>query len=426
MPPLPPAFRRRHLYDWRRARQCIYDDYWGAPTPRFNDKQFERVFRVTRSIADRLLQVCALRDKFFRENEDIHGNPCIDPKAKLLMGLKVLAYGVSPSAFIDYFQMGLTTGNACVKKLVNIISSEPSLRNEFLRKMTRDDAKRISDMHYEKHGVRGMIGSLDCMHVFWRCCPVAWQGAFQGKSGSPSIVLEAVIDYSLWIWHAAFCFPGSLNDINIWEQSPLLAMFTDGTFARDIDFEFEIDDTTFNKLWVLVDGIYPELARFVKTISVPLSKAHKRFAKWQESTRKSVERGFGVLQRKFMILVRKQEFWFLNDINDVVFTCIILHNMMVQHRLDNDDEMESEENYEINWSETDLADEEAGRLIAEYRYATMTCGGQHLGTETAGQGLMRNQKTLAVQMRWADLQDQEAHFRLREKIVKDVNKRTKK
>ena len=133
------------------------------------------------------------------------------------MGLKILAYSVSPSAFIDYLQMSLTTGTQCVKKLVNIIATEPSLRNQFLRRMTRDDAKRISDMHYEKHGVRGMIGSLDCMHVFWRCCPVAWQGAFQGKSGSPSIVLEAVIDYSLWIWHAAFCFPGSLNDINIWK-----------------------------------------------------------------------------------------------------------------------------------------------------------------------------------------------------------------
>ena len=146
-----PAFRRHHLYDWRRARQCIYDDYWGAaPTPRFNDKQFERVFCLTCSIADRLLQVCALRDKFFRENEDIHGNPCIDPKAKLLMGLKILAYRVSPSAYIDYFQMSLTTGTQCVKKLVNITATEPSLPNEFLRKMTRDDTKRISDMASEE------------------------------------------------------------------------------------------------------------------------------------------------------------------------------------------------------------------------------------------------------------------------------------
>jgi hypothetical protein len=36
--------------DWDRARQSVDTDYMG-PMPTFNDRQFERVFRVTRSIA---------------------------------------------------------------------------------------------------------------------------------------------------------------------------------------------------------------------------------------------------------------------------------------------------------------------------------------------------------------------------------------
>jgi len=115
------------------------------------------------------------------------------------MALKLLAYGVSPSAFIDYFQMSLSTARLCLKKLCLVVANDEGLRQDFYRTMTRSDAMKLSDMHFEKHGVRGMLGSLDCSHVFWRCCPFAWQGQYQGDKGTPTIVLEAVIDHNLWI-----------------------------------------------------------------------------------------------------------------------------------------------------------------------------------------------------------------------------------
>ena len=55
--------------------------------------------------------------------------------------------------------------------------------------------------------------------------------------------LEAVADYDLWLQHSYFNHPGSLNDINIWDKSPLLQEFLDGTFSEDVDFEFEINGT---------------------------------------------------------------------------------------------------------------------------------------------------------------------------------------
>lgn len=85
--------------------------------------------------------------------------------------------------------------------------------------------------------------------------------------------------------------------------------FLDGSFARDVlDFEFTIgDEKVFNRLWILVDGIYPELSRFVKTLQEPVGRRACRYAVWQESARKDVERAFGVLQRKFHLLVGKIE-----------------------------------------------------------------------------------------------------------------------
>ena len=208
-----------------------------------------------------------------KRQRDGHGNndECRqrNPKVKILMGLKCLAYGVSPSAFQDYFQMGETTGRMCMKRLARVLASSDELTSVFLRSMSRADAKRITQLHLEKHGVDGMIGSLDCMHIGWKNCPVAWQGQFSGAKGKPTIVLEAFADYNLWIWHASFGSPGTLNDINIWDRSPLLESFINGSFDNDVDFEFTIGGTVFRRLWLLTDGIYPELARFVKTIDEP-------------------------------------------------------------------------------------------------------------------------------------------------------------
>ena len=84
-----PVRRRRVQYNWLCTRACIFQDYWGSPLPLFSDKQFQRIFRVTRSIlAEQLLLVCGNADAFFRDREDLQGNKCIDPKAKILISLK--------------------------------------------------------------------------------------------------------------------------------------------------------------------------------------------------------------------------------------------------------------------------------------------------------------------------------------------------
>ena len=73
----------------------------------------------------------------------------------------------------------------------------------------------------------------------------------------------------------------------------------DGSHDK-IDFSFNIDGHDFDQLYYLVDGIYPSLSRFLTTINDPTTTLDCFFAPKQEGWRKSIERAFGVLKKKFL------------------------------------------------------------------------------------------------------------------------------
>ncbi|OQR87297.1 hypothetical protein THRCLA_22922 [Thraustotheca clavata] len=53
-------------------------------------------------------------------------------------------------------------------------------------------------------------------------------GQYKGKEKKPTIVLEAWADHRRWIWQANFGSPGSLNDLNILDQSIVPDIFING------------------------------------------------------------------------------------------------------------------------------------------------------------------------------------------------------
>jgi hypothetical protein len=98
--------------------------------------------------------------------------------------------------------------------IVNIYNST------YLRSPNEEDLLKILAVSKEQ-GFPGMFGLLDCMHWVWKNCPVADQGQYAGKEKEPIIVLEAVATHSLWIWHAFFGLPGTLDDITVLNRSPI-------------------------------------------------------------------------------------------------------------------------------------------------------------------------------------------------------------
>ena len=183
-------------------------------------------------------------------------------------------------------------------------------------------------MHEAQHHIPGMLGSIDCTHFVWRNCPRALRGQYKrGDHQYPTIMLEATASYDLWIWHSFFGPPGSNNDINVLNQSPLYVTERNGTAPNS---SFYLGERLYKRRYYLTDGIYPKYSTFVKAYPYPTDPKEKRFKKLQESARKDVERAFGRLKGKWMILSRPLRAMSVEKIRQLVYTCIILCNMILK------------------------------------------------------------------------------------------------
>ena len=113
-------------------------------------------------------------------------------------------------------------------------------------------------------------------------------------------MLEGISQYHMFFWHESYGYTGSLNDKTIFDMSPFQECLLDDSFEENElssgVLPFSIAGEQFNKMIVLVDGIYMNFSRFVKGIKTPLTIYETRFTTWQEAAWKDIERTFGNLK----------------------------------------------------------------------------------------------------------------------------------
>ncbi|XP_062230048.1 uncharacterized protein LOC133927612 [Phragmites australis] len=238
--------------------------------------------------------------------------------------IRQLAYGVSSDAVDEYVRIGASTAMLALRKFVQAIVE--LFGDEYLRAPTEADTARLL-AEGERCEFPGMLGSIDCMHWVWKNCSKAWHGAYTGHTRKPSIVLEAVASYDLWIWHAFFGMPRSLNDINILHRSNLFIRLTDGTAPT---VSYTINGNRYDMGYYLDDGIYLEWAIIVRAIPAPRGNKSIHFSAMQASMHKDVERAFGVLQSRFAIVRGPARVWDQSTLHNIMTACIIMHNMIIE------------------------------------------------------------------------------------------------
>ena len=221
---------RRENLERQRAfyARLLYKDFWG-PTPVYTAAYFKLFFKLPIALFNEILDKVVRHDDYFRQKPDAARKMGLSPHQKIASAVRQLTSGVSSMEHDDKYRMGASTGLESMKrfcKAVNKIFSSIALRHP-----TIDDTNRLLDEGRDS-GFPGCIGSIDCMHWEWKNCPSSWKGMFQGKSGRPTVVLEAIADHSCRFWHFHFGSPGSLNDINVLDRSPLFYNAVNGEVAR--------------------------------------------------------------------------------------------------------------------------------------------------------------------------------------------------
>jgi hypothetical protein len=153
----------------------------------------------------------------------------------------------------DYIRIGESTTVECLERFVTGVYT--IFGPQYLRRPNNEDTERLLKIG-EARDFPSMLGSIDCMHWEWKNCPVAWKGKFcQGDHGKPTIMLEAVASYDLWIWYAFFGTPGSNKDINVLNMSNVFFNILEGEAPN---VQYTVNTTTYNMGYYLADGIYPE------------------------------------------------------------------------------------------------------------------------------------------------------------------------
>lgn len=175
-------------------------------------------------------------------------------------------------------------------------------------------------------------------------------------------------------------------------------------------------------------------AWFVKTVDEPVGRGKKLYAVWQESCRKDVERAFGVLQQKFQILKKDVEQWYLGDIKRIVETSIILHNMMVEYRVDRG-QRECMNFYEVmddplvSSAAVDMDEEYVERRNAEMELHMNLERAYYQGTAINVKGVDNENLSRwfsyhqqVANRRWQVLYDRENHYLLQDTIIQQLIK----
>ena len=302
----------------------LWNDYFREDST-FPAQFFRRRFRMNKEVFLRIVNRLSENVTFFQQRRDAVGRLGLSPLQKCTAAIRMLAYGCAADATDEYLRLGESTALSC---LTNFTESVIQLfGEEYLRRPTTEDLQRLLDIG-EIRGFPEMVGSIDCMHWEWKNCPTAWKGQYTRGSGKPTIVLEAVASQDLWIWHAFFGPPGTLNDINVLDRSPIFDDILQGRAPR---VQYVVNGHQYDMAYYLTDGIYPKWSTFIQSISLPQGPKAELFAKVQESTRKDVERAFGVLQSRFAIVKNPAILWDKKQIGMVMRTCIILHNMIVEN-----------------------------------------------------------------------------------------------
>lgn len=191
---------------------------------------------------------------------------------KCTAALRQSAYGVSADAVDKYLRMGESTALDYLKQFAACVVD--CFKGDYLRPPNEKESNLLLQRTYALN-FPGMLGSIDCCKWVWNNCPTEHHRQHRGKEKVPAITMKAIADDRLYIWHAFFGVEGCNNDLTVLEASPLISMISNGTYP--FPMEYTVGRTRRDKLYWLIDSIYPKYPCFLHSILNPTDEDESYF-----------------------------------------------------------------------------------------------------------------------------------------------------
>ena len=151
---------------------------------------------MSRSLFLRIHSRVEATEPYFVQKRNAANTIELSSLQKMTAAIRMLAYRVSADFINEYIRIGETTAIKSLKKFVKAVVSIFS--EEYLRSPNNNVIARLLAVG-QHNGFPGMLGSIDCMHWKWKNCPSKWKGQYIGHTYDPTIILEIVASYVLWI-----------------------------------------------------------------------------------------------------------------------------------------------------------------------------------------------------------------------------------
>ncbi|CAB1097890.1 unnamed protein product [Ectocarpus sp. CCAP 1310/34] len=309
-------------------------------------RRFRESFRLPYPFFVELVALVKQRDWFPTGKQDASGRRGIPVQLKVLACLQILARG---NCFADIYHMSfisMQTAAATFHRFTRYFAREMYAEHIFLP--TGDYQKKVMTQ-YDRLGFSGATGSTDVTHIPWGMCPYNQARSYTGKEGYPTVAYQVTVDHTKRVLAVTPGFTGSTNDKSIIRYDTAVTKIREDPIYSEKEFTvYEADGTPYQLkgCYLLVDNGYHKWVTLIPPSKYPIDQNDLAFSKRLESVRKDVECFFGIVKGRFRILKLSIPYHKQEDIDNVFFTCCILHNML--HSYDNKSEMEEEPNWAGN------------------------------------------------------------------------------
>jgi len=317
--------------DFQGAYERIVRAYFSGRDSLYDESDFERRFRVSRSIFTRINDAVMGKDPFIRYM-DATKKLGIYPLVKLVGCFRYLGYGEAYDRLDEHLQISESALSKICKKFNSLVIKE--FGPQYLNRCPTKEEREVMSAIMKGKGFPGAMCSWDCKHFTWKNCPMRLAGQHQGHSegGKKTLILESIADFRRYLWYVNFGDPGSLNDLNVLDKSSIVGAMLSGNLDLRSE-QYKINGTVRDWNYFLVDGIYPKWAIFVNSYQITDDPKKTKFSAAQEAVRKDIECAFGILVQEFHILQKPLRGWYLDEIKELVQCCTILHNMIQEERM---------------------------------------------------------------------------------------------